>query len=103
MIRKELETQLIERVREVLSTPGMHPAVYDMYSEYLATGSLSHDPIGVPVGISLYEARLRGDLRYALLALECGRNDVFLANLAEMKYDLARAKEHLARAKKVIP
>ncbi len=93
MTRKILEAQLIKQVRKVLATPGLHPSVYDRYSEYLSTGSLSHIPVGFPAVAHLYEARLMGDLRYALLALDVSRNDVFLSNLAEMKHNLARVKK----------
>lgn len=93
MTRKILEAQLIKQVRKVLATPGLHPSVYDRYSEYLSTGSLSPVPVVFPVGMPLYDARLMADLRYALLALDFSRNDVFLSNLAEMEYDLARAKK----------
>lgn len=94
MTRRILEAQLIKQVRKVLATPGLHPSVYDMYSEYLATGVLQDkDILPYPVLLPLYQVRLRADLRYALLALDFSRNDVFLDNLAEMKYNLARAKE----------
>lgn len=92
--REELEAQLIDQVRKVLSTPGLHPSVYDMYSEYLSTGDLlDRDILPYPILLPLYQVRLQADLRYALLALDSSRNDVFFANLAEMEYDLARAKE----------
>lgn len=94
MTRKDLEPRLVEQVREVLSTPGLHPSVYDLYSEYLATGGQPGAGVLLyPIGIPMYDDRLRADLRYALLALDFIRNDVFLSNLAEMKYDLARAKK----------
>lgn len=38
MNREELESSLLALVREVLITPGLHPAVYECFSEYLATG-----------------------------------------------------------------
>ena len=94
MTRKILEAQLIKQVRKVLATPGLHASVYEVFSEYLATGSPpDQDILPYPILLPVYQVRLRADLRYALLALECGRNDVFLSNLAEMEYDLARAKE----------
>ncbi len=38
MNREELESSLLALVREVLITPGLHPVIYDCFSEYLATG-----------------------------------------------------------------
>lgn len=94
MNREELESYLLALVREVLTTPGLHPSVYEYFSEYLSTGDLlDRDILPYPILLPLYQVRLQADLRYALLALDSSRNDVFFANLAEMKYNLARAKE----------
>lgn len=60
MNRDNLEASLIALVREVLTTPGLHPVIYECFSEYLATGVVHVLPVNEDRGGALDEHNGRG-------------------------------------------
>lgn len=76
--REELEASLLALVREVLATPGLHPVIYECFSEYLTTGVVNVRIVdeNVEVALDVHNGRgMRLRLEEAVCSISAGYLD----------------------------